>query len=130
MKKAVAVVLVVVMMLAFGATAFAAGRPLSVNEAKQIALNHAGVNAADASFTKAHRDWENGREVYEFEFYANATEYDVDVDVNTGAVTHFSTESYGTYGSQQVFGGAYHYDDDWDDPYDLDDWDGPFDWDD
>ena len=53
MKKAVAMVLVVVMMLAFGVTAFAAKGPLTVEQAKQVALDYAGVKAADATFTKA-----------------------------------------------------------------------------
>ena len=75
MKKPVAMVLVVVMMLDLGVTAFAAKGPLTVEEAKQVALDYAGVKAADANFTKAHRDFDNGREVYEIEFYAFNTEY-------------------------------------------------------
>ena len=99
MKKAVAMVMVVVMMLAFGVTAFAANGPLTVEQAKQAALDFAGVKASEATFTKAHRDWDNGREVYEIEFYANNTEYDMDVDVNTGRIMSFSTEYHGGYGS-------------------------------
>ena len=97
MKKAVAMVLVVVMMLAFGVTAFAAKGPLTMEEAKQVALDYAGVKAADANFTKAHRDFDNGREVYEIEFYAFNTEYDMDVDVLTGKVTDFSSEYHFAY---------------------------------
>ena len=138
MKKAVAMVLVVVMMLAFGVTAFAAKGPLTVEQAKQVALDYAGVKAADVTFTKAHRDYDDGRQVYEIEFYANNTEYDMDVDVNTGRVTDFSTEYHGVYNppaysSQPVpntqttvttYG--YYYDDDmydfdYDDMYDFDD---------
>ena len=97
MKKVLAMVLVVVMMLAFGVTAFAAKGPLTVEEAKQVALDYAGVKAADANFTKAHRDFDNGREVYEIEFYAFNTEYDMDVDVLTGKVTDFSKEYHAVY---------------------------------
>ena len=92
MKKAVAMVLVVVMMLALGVTAFAANGPLTMEQAKQVALDYAGVKAADANFTKAHRDYDNGREVYEIEFYVGSTEYDLDVDVLTGNVTDFSVD--------------------------------------
>ena len=136
MKKAVAMVMVVVMMLAFGVTAFAANGPLTVEQAKQAALDYAGVKAAEATFTKAHRDWDNGREVYEIEFYANNTEYDMDVDVNTGRIMGFSTEYYGGYGNfnnqpavntQPGYGYGY-YDDDWDDMYDRD-WDDRYDYD-
>ena len=132
MKKAVAIVMVVVMMLAFGVTAFAANGPLTVEQAKQAALDFAGVRAADASFTKAHRDWDNGREVYEIEFYANNTEFDMDVDVNTGRITDFSQEYHGSYGSfNNQPANNYGYYDDWDDMYDRD-WDDMYDrdWDD
>ena len=129
MKKAVAMVLVVVMMLAFGVTAFAAQGPLTVEQAKQVVLDYAGVKAADASFTKAHRDYDNGRQVYEIEFYVGSTEYDMDVDVNTGNVTDFSVDYHGVYNppvystqpsvNPQPPVTYYGYYDD--DPYDYDD---------
>ena len=129
MKKAVAMVLVAVMMLAFGVNAFAANGPLTVEQAKKVALDYAGVKAADATFTKAHRDYDNGRQVYEIEFYVGSTEYDMDVDVNTGKVTDFSVDYHGmvtppvtnsqpvtnTQPSVTYYG---YYDDD---PYDYDD---------
>ena len=122
-------VLVVVMMLAFGVNAFAANGPLTVEQAKKVALDYAGVKAADATFTKAHRDYDNGRQVYEIEFYVGSTEYDMDVDVNTGKVTDFSVDYHGmvtppvtnsqpvtnTQPSVTYYG---YYDDD---PYDYDD---------
>ena len=142
MKKAVAMVMVVVMMLAFGVTAFAANGPLTVEQAKQAALDYAGVKASEATFTKAHRDWDNGREVYEIEFYANNTEYDMDVDVNTGRIMSFSTEYHGGFNScgnqapvntqPQNYGRYHDWDDDWDDwddRYDFD-MDDMYDWDD
>ena len=144
MKKAVAMVMVVVMMLAFGVTAFAANGPLTVEQAKQTALDYAGVKASEATFTKAHRDWDNGREVYVIEFYANNTEYDMDVDVNTGRITDFSQEYHGGYGRfnnqpavntqpapsfhNQPASHYGYYDDDWDDMYDRD-WDDRYDYD-
>ena len=123
MKKMFAAVMVLLMMLALGATAFAAGGKLTQEQAKQTALNYAGVKASEAVFTKVHRDFDDGREVYEIEFYANNTEYDMDVDVLTGRVTDFSTEYHGGYG--QTGDGFFGYYDD-DDMFD-DDW---FDWDD
>ena len=139
-------VLVVVMMLAFGVTAFAAKGPLTVEEAKQVALDYAGVKAADANFTKAHRDFDNGREVYEIEFYAFNTEYDMDVDDLTGKVTDFSKEYHGVYNppvtnSQPgvntqpsvTYYGYYDddpYDYDYDDMYDRYDFDDMYDYDD
>lgn len=140
MKKAVVMMMAVVMVvMMFSAAAFAMNGPLTAEQAKQVALNYAGISAADAVFTKAYQSWDDGRAVYEFEFHAGNTEYDMDVDVNTGMVTDFSTEYfYGGYGVQPQYGGyavqqapagsGYYYDDDWDDmfDFDFDDW---FDWD-
>ena len=74
MKKAVAMVMVVVMMLAFGVTAFAANGPLTVEQAKQAALDCSGVKASEAPVTKARRDLDNGRVLYGSGFYSNNTE--------------------------------------------------------
>ena len=135
MKKMFAVLMVVVMMLALGATAFAAGQGLTLNQAKQAALDYAGVKANEATFTKAHRDYDDGREVYEIEFYVGNTEYDMDVDVLTGRITDFSVEIHAVCGAPAAVSGYghYNYDDmydyDYDDRYDYD-LDDLFDWDD
>ena len=133
MKKVIAMVMTVVMMLALGTTAFADNGPLSVEQAKQAALDFAGVNASEATFTKAFKGYDDGREVYEIEFYANNTEYDMDVDVYTGRITDFSTEYHGMQATQG-YGfwddDMYERDHDWDDMYDWDnDWDDMYDWD-
>ena len=91
MKKLTAMVLALVMVLALTAGAFAAGR-LTKDEAKKIALKEAGVTAAEATFTKARLDYDDGREEYEFEFFANGREFDIDVDANTGRVVKFDVE--------------------------------------
>ena len=132
MKKAIAMVMAVVMMLALGTTAFADNTPLTVEQAKQAALNFAGVNASEATFTKAYKGYDDGREVYEIEFYANNTEYDMDVDVCTGRITDFSTDDHGMQAARGYgFWDDDMYDHDWDDRYDWDrDWDDMYDWDD
>ena len=132
MKKVIAMVMTVVMMLALGTTAFADNAPLTVEQAKQAALNFAGVNASEATFTKAYKGYDDGREVYEIEFYANNTEYDMDVDVYTGRITDFSTEYHGMQAARGYgFWDDDMYDHDWDDRYDWDrDWDDRYDWDD
>lgn len=132
MKKVIAMVMTIVMMLALGTTAFADNTPLTVEQAKQAALNFAGVNASEATFTKAYKGYDDGREVYEIEFYANNTEYDMDVDVYTGRITDFSTEYHGMQAARGYgFWDDDMYDHDWDDRYDWDrDWDDMYDWDD
>ena len=127
MKKVIAMVMTVVMMLALGTTAFADNAPLTVEQAKQAALNFAGVNASEATFTKAYKGYDDGREVYEIEFYANNTEYDMDVDVYTGRITDFGTEYHGMQPARGYgFWDDDMYDHDWDDMYD---WDDPWDFD-
>ena len=126
MKKIIAMIMTVAMMLGLGTTALAAG-PLTAEQARQAALDYTGVSASRAVFTKTYRDYENGREVYEIEFYDNDTEYDMDIDVNTGRITSFSTEYHG----RQTYHEYDAWDDDFDDMFDLDhDWDDTWDWDD
>ena len=143
MKKAIATALVMIMMLALGTTAFAVNAPLTLDQAKQAALDFAGVNASEATFTKAYKGYDDGREVFEIEFYANNTEYDMDVDVLTGRITDFSTEYHGMqtaggygfwdddmYERDHDWDDRYDWDHDWDDMYDRDyDWDDPWDFD-
>ena len=54
--------------------------------AKNAAFAHAGVSAASASVTKCKLDWEDGRQIYEIEFWADGIEYDYEIDAATGAV--------------------------------------------
>ena len=124
MKKITAMVLALVMVLALTAGAFAAGR-LTKDEAKQIALKEAGVTAAEATFTKARLDYDDGREEYEFEFYADGKEFDVDVDANTGRIVKFDVErSYRDFDDryERDYDDYYDFDDRYDDRYDRDDW--------
>ena len=122
MKKLTAMILALVMVLALAAGAFAAGR-LTKDEAKQIALDKAGVTAAEATFTKARLDYDDGREEYEFEFFANGREFDIDVDANTGRVVKFDVErSYRDFDDRYERDFDDYYDDRYDDRYDRDDW--------
>jgi uncharacterized membrane protein YkoI len=84
----VSVVLMMVMALVFAAGVCFTGVLMNM-EAKHIALEKAGVKAAEATFTKERLDYEGGMPEYEFAFVADGTEYDVDVDANTGRVVDF-----------------------------------------
>ena len=64
----------------------ASGNYITVERAKQIALNNAGVKEANAVFLRANLDWDDGRMQYEVEFYSGNTEYDYDIDAITGAI--------------------------------------------
>lgn len=62
---------------------------IAADKAKEIALRHAGVAAADAVFLRTKLDREDGKVCYDVEFYCGSTEYDYDIDPVTGAVLSF-----------------------------------------
>ena len=67
----------------------------AVDEAKaqEIALTHAGVKAADATITKSKLDYDDGRQVYEIEWYANGAKYDYEIAVATGEIVNSGYEA-------------------------------------
>lgn len=65
---------------------------ITAEKAKEIALDHAGVKAADAVFLLAGLDWDDGKVCYEVEFYSGSMEYDYDIDAVTGAILSFDHE--------------------------------------
>ncbi|MEH2933309.1 PepSY domain-containing protein [Acutalibacter sp. JLR.KK004] len=63
---------------------------LTPEQAQAKALEHAGLTASQATFTKTELEWENGRRVYDVEFHtAGYQEYDYEIDAVTGAVLSF-----------------------------------------
>lgn len=55
--------------------------------AKSAALAHAGLTEGTVTYSKCELDWEDGRQVYEVEFYASGgAEYEYEIDASTGAV--------------------------------------------
>lgn len=67
----------------------------AVDEAKaqEIALAHAGVKAADATITKSKLDYDDGRRIYEIEWYANGAKYDYEIAVATGEIVNSGYEA-------------------------------------
>ncbi len=67
---------------------------ITVEQAKQKALEHAGLSAAQVTFVDQKLDWENGRQVYEIEFYTNSfMEFDYEIDAATGAIVSFDQDA-------------------------------------
>ncbi len=54
--------------------------------AQEIALEHAGLTAADIVGLRVEMDYERGVMVYEVDFYADTYEYDYDINAETGEV--------------------------------------------
>ena len=72
----------------------AAGTPAATGEeaAKSAAFTHAGVSAADAESLRCKLDWDDGRQVYDIEFWVGTTEYDYEIDASTNAVLEAKQE--------------------------------------
>ncbi len=62
---------------------------IGMDKAKEIALNHAGLTASQATFFKTMLDWENGKQVYDIEFYSGNKEYDYEIDMATGTILSY-----------------------------------------
>ena len=74
----------------------ASSTDIGSDAALQAALAHAGVAQADATGVRVEREYDDGRVVYEVDFYAGSVEYDYEIDAATGAVLKSSRETYGS----------------------------------
>ncbi len=84
MKK---IVLLTVLLISFSAAVFAVGSDfISREKAMEIAASDARINLAEARFVHSHLDRDDGRMVYDVEFYVNGTEYDYEIDAVTGRI--------------------------------------------
>ena len=77
-------------------TADAGNKQIGIEAAKQIALADAKVALKDVTFIKAELDNEDGRAVYEIEFYSGNVGYDYDIDALSGEIisNDFDIEDY------------------------------------
>lgn len=71
------------------------GAYIGVDEAKTIAANHAGVAVADVVFSKAKLENDDGRAVYEIEFYYGTTEYEYEINASTGDILEYDADHMG-----------------------------------
>lgn len=55
-----------------------------IESAKAAALNMAGLGSANVTWDKIEQDYEDGRLIYEGEFYYNHMEYEFELDAATG----------------------------------------------
>ena len=66
---------------------------IGAEAAKSAALKHAGVSASAANFVKVQKDWDDGRLVYEVEFYSNGKEYDYEIAASNGQVLSYDYDA-------------------------------------
>ena len=67
---------------------------ITADQAKEKALAHAGLTSSQVTFVKAKLDWDDGRQVYEVEFYDGSyKEYDYEIDASTGTVVKYDYDA-------------------------------------
>ncbi len=70
------------------------GTAITAEQAKEKALAHAGLSSSQVTFVQAKLDWDDGRQVYDVEFYtADYKEYDYEIDASTGAVVKYDYDA-------------------------------------
>lgn len=68
-------------------------KDIGLDKVKQLVLKHAGFKESEVDFTKTKQSKEDGRLVYEIEFFKGNTEYDYEVDAATGDIIEHSQET-------------------------------------
>ncbi len=69
---------------------------ITEDQARQIALDHAGLSASQVTFLKSSLDYDDGRQVYDVEFYSSDyTEYDYEIDATTGDILSYDSDAEG-----------------------------------
>lgn len=66
---------------------------IPAEQAKAKALEHAGTAADKVTFVQAKLDYDDGKLVYDVEFYTGTKEYDYEIDANTGAVISYDFDA-------------------------------------
>lgn len=65
---------------------------ISLDEAKRIAFNHAGVNGSNAEFDDQELDSDDGVSYYELEFDIGEDEYQYDIHARTGQILDYDID--------------------------------------
>ena len=76
---------------------------ISLSDAENAALTHAGITADEAEFTKTELDYDDGKAEYEIEFTANSFKYEYDINANDGSILKFSKKTAASDSNGNVF---------------------------
>lgn len=78
----------------FSNTTGNAGKETTLEQAQETALSHAGTTADKVTFVKRETDYDDGRLVYELEFYTDTYQkYEYDIDAKNGQIIAWSYEA-------------------------------------
>ena len=69
------------------------GKYIGAEKAKSIELNHSKKKASDVSFVKTELDQDDGRIVYDIEFYFGKKEYNYEIDATTGKILTYEEDN-------------------------------------
>ncbi len=73
---------------------------ITLEQAKTIALNKAGLTEADVVFEKAQIDYDDGRKVYDVEFRKDAYKYSAEILVSDGSIVAWEEDDNNIYQNQ------------------------------
>lgn len=75
-------------------TTAASSGTITEDDAKEIALSHAGLSSDEATFVKTKFERDDGRLKYEVEFYSSDyKEYDYEIDAETGEIISYDQDA-------------------------------------
>ena len=75
---------------------------IGAEKAKSIALEHAGISAADADYLYAQLDRDDGLRIYDVEFFSGSREYDYEIDAATGTILSFDYDAERSFASSST----------------------------
>ena len=76
-----------------GSTASASTTDIGEAKARSVALNHAGISESSTSYIHAKKDWDDGRWVYDVEFWADGKEYDYEILASNGTILSYDYDA-------------------------------------
>ena len=76
-----------------GSTASASTTDIGEAKARSVALSHAGISESSTSYIHAKKDWDDGRWVYDVEFWADGKEYDYEILASNGTILSYDYDA-------------------------------------
>ena len=76
-----------------GSTASTSTTDIGEAKAKSVALSHAGISESSTSYIYAKKDWDDGRWVYDVEFWADGKEYDYEILASDGTILSYDYDA-------------------------------------
>ncbi len=93
MKKATVLLLALMLLCPAGlAASVEQPAPVTIEQALEIALLQAGLTEDQVRVTQAEAEIDDGRSVFEIEFFAGRTEYECEIEQATGQILEWDMD--------------------------------------